>query len=93
MHVSWKHFQEEEEWEKVRQIDNPILPWSVKYAPDVGAHNMGHGRPHFYTVSKTRKPDSRRATTSLPIDNMMWWDWRGLIHDAKRNIVDGECDR
>ena len=47
----WTGFQEEEEWEKVRQIDNPILPWSVKYAPDVGAHNMGHGRPHFYTVS------------------------------------------
>ena len=49
------YFQEEEEWEKVRQIDNPILPWSVKYAPDVGAHNMGHGRPHFYTVSKIKQ--------------------------------------
>ena len=46
---------EEEEWEKTRQIDNPILPWSVKYAPDIGANNLAKGRPHFYTVRRSFK--------------------------------------
>ncbi len=47
--------QEEEVWEKTRQVDNPILPWSVKYAPDIGANNMSKGKPHFYTVRRTFK--------------------------------------
>ena len=47
---------EEEEWEKTRQIDNPILPWAVKYAPDIGATSLqAKGRPHFFTVRRTFK--------------------------------------
>ena len=46
---------EEEEWEKTRQIDNPVLPWSIKYAPNVGAVHMAKGRPHFYTIRRTFK--------------------------------------
>lgn len=46
---------EDEEWEKTRRIDNPILPWAVKYAPDIGANLMNKGRPHFYTVRRTFK--------------------------------------
>ncbi len=57
-HIVLSMLQEEEEWEKVRQIDNPILPWSVKYAPNIGAKYMTRGRPHFYTVSGPNCPHS-----------------------------------
>jgi len=46
---------EEEEWEKCRKIDNPVFPWAVKYAPDIGPSLMIKGRPHFYTVRSTYK--------------------------------------
>lgn len=46
---------EEEEWEKTRKVDNPVLPWTVRYAPDIGAHQMVKGRPHFYTVRRAFK--------------------------------------
>ena len=44
---------EDEEWEKTRELDNPVLPWSVKYARDIGPATMIRGRPHFYTVRRT----------------------------------------
>ena len=44
---------EDEEWEKTRELDNPVLPWSVKYAQDIGPTPMIRGRPHFYTVRRT----------------------------------------
>ena len=50
-----KHLLEEEEWEKTRQVDNPILPWAIKYAPNIGAHQMSKGRPHFYTIRRAFK--------------------------------------
>ena len=37
------------------QIDNPVFPWAVKYAPDIGPSLMIKGRPHFYTVRSTYK--------------------------------------
>ena len=46
---------EDEVWEKTRKVDNPVLPWTVRYAPDIGAHQMVKGRPHFYTVRRTFK--------------------------------------
>ncbi len=46
---------EEEEWEKTRHIDNPIIPWTVKYAPDIGQHQMAKGKPHFYTIRRAFK--------------------------------------
>ncbi|ELT93697.1 hypothetical protein CAPTEDRAFT_226021 [Capitella teleta] len=46
---------EEEEWEKTRMIDNPILPWAVKYAPDIHELNRNKGTPHFYTVRRSYK--------------------------------------
>ena len=46
---------EEEEWEKTRKVDNPVLPWTVRYAPDIGAHQMVKGKPHFYTVRRAFK--------------------------------------
>lgn len=46
---------EDEEWERTRKVDNPILPWSIKYAPDIGAHQMSKGKPHFFTVRRTFK--------------------------------------
>lgn len=45
--------QEEEQWEKTRSIDNILLPWAIKYAPDIGATHMQKGRPHFFTVRRT----------------------------------------
>ena len=47
--------EEEEEWGKTRNVDCPILPWHVKYAPDIGQAEMKNGRPHFYTVRGTFK--------------------------------------
>lgn len=46
---------EEEEWEKTRMIDNPILPWAVKYAPDIHELNQNKGTPHFYTMRRSYK--------------------------------------
>jgi len=42
---------EEEQWEYTRLIDNPILPWQVKYAAEMGA-NSYKGRPHYYAVRR-----------------------------------------
>lgn len=42
---------EEEQWEYTRLIDNPILPWQVKYATEVGSNSF-KGKPHFYTVRR-----------------------------------------
>ena len=44
---------EEEVWEITRKIDNPVQSWSVRYAPDIGAHHMVKGKPHFFTVRRT----------------------------------------
>ena len=51
----------EEVWEKTRSVDNPIQPWSVRYASDIGAQNMGKGRPHFYAVRRAFKAASLSA--------------------------------
>ena len=46
---------EEVEWERTRAIDNLILPWAVKYAPDIREVARTKGVPHFYTVRRTFK--------------------------------------
>ena len=46
---------EDEVWEKTRKVDNPVLPWTVRYAPNIGAHQMVKGKPHFYTVRRAFK--------------------------------------
>ncbi|CAD5124232.1 DgyrCDS12527 [Dimorphilus gyrociliatus] len=51
-----KNLSEEQTWEKTRQLDNPIMPWSVKYAPNIKKAQLGRqNRPHFFTVRRTFK--------------------------------------
>lgn len=49
-----RDMQEEDQWEKTRAIDSPILPWTVKYAPEFKSLKM-KGIPHFYAVRRTFK--------------------------------------
>ncbi|KAK2148053.1 hypothetical protein LSH36_519g04111 [Paralvinella palmiformis] len=45
---------EEDQWEKTRAIDSPILPWAVKYAPEFKSMKL-KGIPHFFAVRRTFK--------------------------------------
>lgn len=49
------HRNEEEEWEKCRSVDNPILPWAVRYSSDFSSVNQHTGLPHFYALRRTYK--------------------------------------
>ncbi|XP_077869945.1 uncharacterized protein LOC100367180 [Saccoglossus kowalevskii] len=49
--------QKEEEWEKTRDIDNPLLPWADRYASEIGHHDSTRlsNRPELKLVEKTFK--------------------------------------
>lgn len=46
------HRNEEEEWEKCRSVDNPFLPWTVRYSSDLDDVNQHTGLPHFYALRR-----------------------------------------
>ncbi|XP_006823327.1 uncharacterized protein LOC100367327 [Saccoglossus kowalevskii] len=47
--------QKEEEWEKTRDIDNPLLPWADRYASEIGHYDSKRlsNRPELKLVEKT----------------------------------------
>nr|XP_006821670.1 PREDICTED: uncharacterized protein LOC102808805 [Saccoglossus kowalevskii] len=58
--------QKKEEWEKTRDIDNPLLPWADRYASEIGNYDSKNlsNRPELKLVEKTFKVAKIAATVS-----------------------------
>jgi len=88
-----RELQEDEEWEKTREIDNVIFPWSVKYAPDIKGTGLSKGRPHFYTVRRVFKYSEASAYivgVFLAVSILLIWPSMMLMIDefSTQNFID-----